>query len=169
GQLLALGVQQVALESDRHWPVGEILHTAYFQSSVLRVLDCVALTVAALWLRRRTESRAGWATLAGLTILLAVTAAAISHAAARLQYEGFLLALDAVHQYAASVWVGGLMHLTVVVAGSRDRPWQAVLLQRFSSMALGAVVVLVAGGIGPPAGLLRGPHSGRGTPYGVRV
>ena len=169
GQLLALGVQQVALESDRHWPLGEVLHTAYFQSSVLRVLDCVALAVAALWLRHRSESRAGWAALTGLTILLAVTAAAISHAAARLKYEGFLLVMDAVHQYAASVWVGGLMHLTAAAVGQRDRPWPPVLLQRFSSMALGAVAVLVAGGIGLTAVYVDGPYAVIGTAYGMMV
>jgi len=109
------------------------------------------------------------ATIQTLIGVVAVTAAAISHAAARLQYEGFLLVMDAVHQYAASVWVGGLMHLTAAAIGQRDRPWPPVLLQRFSSMALGSVAVLLAGGIGLTAIYVDGPYAVIGTGYGMMV
>src|SRR5437879_11789393 len=77
--------------------------------------------------------------------------------------------MDAVHQYAASVCVGALMHRTVAAAGPRDRPWPPVLLQRFSSMALGAVVVLVAAGIGLTPVYVDGPYAVVGTPDRVVV
>ena len=169
GQLLALGVQQVALAGDQPWPLSEVLRTAYVQASALRILTCLALGAGALALRRRPESRLGWAALVGLTIVLAATAAAISHAAARLEHEGFLLVIDAVHQYAASVWVGGLMLLTAVTVGRRGHPWPSVLLQRFSALALSAVTVLVAGGIGLSFFYVDGLYAVIGTAYGMMV
>ena len=148
GQLLALMVQQVVLAGGKAWPIREVLGTAYFQASALRVLTCIALIVGALRLRRRPDAPGWWPAMVALTVALAATAAGISHATARLEHGGVLLLLDAVHQYAASVWVGGLMHLTAVAYGRGGDAWPALLLKRFSSMALCSVVALVAGASG---------------------
>ena len=169
GQLLALGVQQVVLAADTTWPIKEVLGTAYFEASVLRVLVCVALIVGALRLRRRPGARGWWIAMAVLTVALAASSAAISHAAARLEHGGILRFLDALHQYAASAWVGGLMHLSLAAFGRQREPWPAAMLQSFSAMALGSVTVLVIAGIGLTYYYVDGLSAFTGTAYGMMV
>ena len=169
GQLLALTVQQVVLAGGKAWPIREVLGTAYFQASALRVLTCIALVVGALRLRRRPDALGWWPAMVALTVVLAATAAGISHAAARLAHGGVLFLLDAGHQYAASVWVGGLMHLTAVAFGRGGDAWPALLLKRFSSMALCSVVALVVGGVGLTVYYVDGFSAFTGTAYGMMV
>ena len=94
GQLLALTVQQAVLAGGNAWPIREVLGTAYFQASVLRVLTCVLIVVGALRLRRRPDAAGWWRAMVALTVALAATASAISHAAARLEHGGILLVLE---------------------------------------------------------------------------
>ena len=169
GQLLALTVQQVVLAGGKAWPIREVLGTAYFQASALRVLTCIALVVGALRLRRRPDAPGWWPAMVALTVALAATAAGISHAAARLEHGGVLFLLDAGHQYVASVWVGGLMHLTAVAFGRGGDAWPALLLKRFSSMALCSVVALVVGGVGLTVYYVDGFSAFTGTAYGMMV
>ena len=169
GQLLTLGVQQVVLAHDHAWPVREVLTTAYFEASVLRVLACIALIAGALRLMRRPDSRGWWAAMAVFTVALAAGSAAISHAAARLEHGGVLRFFDGLHQYAASVWVGGLMHLSLAAFGKPREPWPATMLKRFSAMALTSVAVLVVAGSGLTYYYVDGLGAFTGTAYGMMV
>ena len=146
-QALALAVQLGALTDDGGWPLRAVFATGYFRASLLKALLCLLMIAGAVALRRRAQRRGWWPVLIGLAALLAVSAAWISHAAARLEHRAPLLAFDALHQLAAAVWVGGLVHLVAGARGS-ERPWSAALLTRFSAMSLAAVVVLVASGVG---------------------
>src|SRR5260370_40341708 len=103
----------MVLSGGQDWPIRLVLGTAYFQASVLRVLICGALVVGALRLRRRSDAPGWWAVMVALTVALAATAAAISHAAARPRHGGALFFADGVHRYAPSVCAVGLMHLWV--------------------------------------------------------
>lgn len=169
GQLLGLTVQQIVLAGGQRWPVREVLGTLYFQVSALRVLICAAIVLGALALRRRPDGSGWWGAMAALTVALAASAAGISHAVARPEHEGALLVLDAVHQYAASVWVGGLIHLAAAAYGRTGDAWPALLLRRFSSMALGAVAALVAAGAGLTSYYVDGLSGFTGTAYGMMV
>ena len=169
GQVMTLGVQQIVLSAEHGWPIREIMATAYFEASVLRVLVCVAIFVGALCLRRRPESRGWWIAMAVLTVVLAISSAAISHAAARLEHGGTLRVLDAVHQYAASAWVGGLMHLSLAAFGRPREPWPSTMLKRFSALALGSVAVLVVAGFGLTYYYVDGFSAFTGTAYGMMV
>jgi copper resistance protein D len=169
GQLLALTVQQMVLAGGQGWPIREVLGTAYFQASMLRVLACAALAAGALRLRRRPDAAGWWSAMVALTLALAATAAAISHAAARLEHGGVLLLLDGAHQYAASAWVGGLMHLTAAAYGRRGDAWPALLLKRFSSLAVCAVAALVLAGAGLTFYYVDGILAFTGTAYGMMV
>jgi copper resistance protein D len=169
GQLLALTVQQVALANGEAWPIRDVLGTAYFRASALRVLTCTMLVAGALRLRRRPDAPGWWPAMVALSMALAATAAAISHAAARLEHAGVLLFLDGVHQYAASAWVGGLMHLTAAAYGRRSDAWPALLLKRFSSMAFCSVAALVLAGVGLSVYYVAGISAFTGTAYGMMV
>ncbi|HTY80984.1 MAG TPA: CopD family protein [Candidatus Bathyarchaeia archaeon] len=169
GQLLTLGVQQVVLAGDHGWPVRDVLATAYFEASVLRVLACVAIIVGAVSLMRRPDSRGWWAAMAAFTVVLAAGSAAISHAAARIEHGGVLRLFDGLHQYAASVWVGGLMHLCLAAFGKPREPWPSMMLKRFSAMALTGVAVLVVAGFGLTYYYVDGLGAFTGTAYGMMV
>jgi putative copper resistance protein D len=167
-QALALTLQLAAL-LDGAWPLGAIMATGFFRASLLRAALCGLMVVSAMALRRRELPPRGWSALIGLAGLLALSAAGTSHAAARLQHQLPLLAFDTFHQLAGSVWIGGLFHLIAAAARQSERPWPAVLLQRFSAMSLAAVAVLVASGAGLSFFYIDGLGAFLGTGYGLMV
>src|SRR5207249_923015 len=116
-QALSLGVQLVALGGDGGWPLREILATTYFRAAVVRVLACALLLIGGAVLRRRAG--AGWLLQLVAVAGLVLAAAWTSHAAARVGPRALLLALDALHQLAAGVWIGGLAQLLVLACARR--------------------------------------------------
>ena len=168
-QGLSVSMQLGSLVSELNSSLSTALATSYFAASVARTLACGLVIATAIRLRRSTPSLGAWLVLVGLSLLLPLGAAGTSHAAARLEHRVPLLALDALHQLAAGVWVGGLFHL--VVAASRDgrRPWPAVLLQRFSALSFAAVTGLVLSGVGLSLYYIDSPRALIGTGYGLMV
>ena len=210
-----------------HWPIAEFLETTFARSALARVALGVVVGVLALRLARRAAGSIAWLALATGAFALVAASAVLSHAVARVESRALLLLLDATHQVAAAVWIGGLGHLTLYaawkfvgaggastsghavravgaggasagrdvgglfqeVAGSdasghgvrgsdvvghfgSDRPdgdGDTVVVRRFSSVAFGAVVVLVVAGV-----VLTWQYVGEwaalvGTAYGVMV
>jgi putative copper resistance protein D len=87
-----------------------------------------------------------------------------------------VLALDAVHQVAAAVWIGGLLHLLLVLhdghgapADARDRTDPGTLGPRFARIALAAVAVLVAAGGALALAYVGDVRALAETAYGVMV
>ena len=173
GQALALGIEMFVLLHDAAWPLAAALGTLYVQVSALRVVVGVAMAACALALRRRGEAdglRPGpcWAMVA-LAVVLVGAAPWTSHAAARLESRGVLLVLDGIHQLAAALWVGGLVHLVAAAVRRRERPWPVPLLRRFSGLAMGSVAALVAGGVGLTLYYAPDRTALFGTAYGLMV
>ena len=135
--------------------------------AVVRVLACALLLIGGAVLRRRAG--AGWLLQLVAVAGLVLAAAWTSHAAARVGPRALLLALDALHQLAAGVWIGGLAQLLVLAWGRSAPPWPAPLLKRFSATALAAVAVLVAAGGGLALAYVDGPRALLGTSYGLMV
>jgi putative copper resistance protein D len=78
---------------------------------------------------------------------------------------------DAVHLFAAAVWLGGLVALARLLAGAAADPvWAALVhhaLPRFSTMALIAVGLVVASGVANAVFLLDSPMAPFKTAYGL--
>jgi putative copper export protein/mono/diheme cytochrome c family protein len=136
----------------------------------------VLLLAAFLSLRLSVTRRADWRASRGEAVLLGVAAllplAAAGHAAAVEPDTVRTIALDALHTLGAGLWVGALLPLALLLktASSEDgadaRPHAVLAARRFSRLALGIVLVLVATGtwlavthVGNVAGLV-------GTSYG---
>jgi copper transport protein len=68
--------------------------------------------------------------------------------AAQFSPRGVSLALDWVHLLSGSLWIGGLLALTLLAltAGARRVGAMTVVVPRFSKVALGSVLVLIASG-----------------------
>src|SRR3989442_3852874 len=95
-----------------------------------------------------------------------LSGAGTSHSAARLQYRGVLVALDAVHQVAAAAWIGGLVPL-LAAAFPRPRDQRPVtFLPPFSSVALGSGAAPVVPGVRPSLVYVHGSPAGVRNPYG---
>ena len=145
------------------WPVELYFHTSFARIAVLRTVLGVAVAAIALLLAHGPASRLSWHALTVCAVALVAASAVLSHAVARLESRGLLLGLDAVHQVAAAVWVGGLGHL--IIAGSRD----PLLLQRFSRMAMISVGALSLAGLGLTLAYVGDVAAFAGTAYGVMI
>jgi putative copper resistance protein D len=151
--------------------VGPYAATSYAQVTAARVLLAMVTAALACALARAPASRVAWLALAGTAGLLVASSAAISHAAARVDHRPVLLVLDAAHQLAAAVWIGGLLHLLLLLrdgrrGDARDGPRPAL---RFSRIALAAVAVLVAAGGALSVSYVGDVRALAETAYGVMV
>ena len=149
--------------------MAELATTQYVRTATARVGAAMVLVIAALAVRRAARVGRWWVPVVGGAAALVVSAAWTSHAASRLQHRGVLLVLDALHQVAACAWIGGLLCLVVCVFRRGRSPAPAALVQRFSTLALVSVVVLVAAGGGLALGYVDGPRALVGTAYGLMV
>ena len=167
-QTLSALLQLGALAGSGDWRAGDAFGTVYVRVAIARVAVALVLLASALGLRRRASR--GWRVAAMVAVsALAVLAPGTSHAAARVDGRGPLLALDAVHQIAAWIWIGGLAHLIAGAVRPRSDGWPVLLLRRFSALALGSVAVLVAAGAGLTFAYVDGVRAMLGTAYGVMV
>src|SRR5262249_1311575 len=146
-QALSQTVQLSVLGDARTgWPFAEVAATSYFRASLARIVAGAGLVAGCVALAKR-PSGAGWGiALGGFPLLLGTASAWTSHAAGRLGPRASLLVLDALHQLAAGVWVGGLLHL-IVSGASRGAGAPTKVLKGFSTMASVAVTVVVFAGV----------------------
>jgi copper resistance protein D len=169
-QILSLVVQLLVLrDATGGWPITEVASTSFFRAGLVRILSCAGIVLGCAMLSKRPERGPSWIALAALTVLLGVGSAWTSHAAGRLGPRAVLLILDALHQLAAGVWIGGLLHLTVVALSRADAGWSAGLLKRFSTMSFASVVVLIVAGVGLTLAYVDGTSALLGTSYGSMI
>ena len=169
-QMLSLVVQLLVLrDATAGWPIAEVAATSFFRAGLLRILSCAGIIVGCVALSRRPERGQWWIALAALTVLLGTGSAWTSHAAGRLGPRAVLLVLDALHQLAAGVWIGGLLHLTVLASSRAESGWSPILLKRFSMTTLVSVVALVVAGVGLTLAYVDGPGALLGTSYGSMI
>jgi copper resistance protein D len=172
-QSLSALTQVIALDGTAQ--LGDLVAISYFRVSAGRVLLALLLVGSALTLRRAALALPSHQPTAARVLVIAAVASLVllapwtSHAAARPGGRRVLLLLDAVHQVASWIWIGGLAQLVVVASRGRRETWPPALLQRFSTLALGSVIALVLAGVGLGWLYVDGPRALLGTAYGVMV
>lgn len=164
-QVLSLALQIASLADETGWPVARAVATPFFRASLIRLLACLGVIASCRLVGRSPAAKAGWAALIGCDLVLGASSAWTSHAAARLESRGILLGLDALHQIAGTVWIGGLIHL-FAAARRVQQPWPRAALQRFSVLAVAAVAMLVVAGVGLSLYYVDGIRALLGTAYG---
>jgi copper resistance protein D len=152
-------------------PLASFIGSGFAGVALGRIGLALALGVVAARLATRPGGLSAWAALGGLAVGLGATGAALSHAAARVEGRGVLLAVDAAHLLAVATWVGGLGHLVRHAWAPRDEPAPRDhgVARRFSALALAAVSTLVVTGV-----LLTVLYVGElgalvGTAYGIMI
>lgn len=127
--------------------------------TVWLVRHALLLLLAALvLLGEREQSTADWATFRVEAWLLAAAAAAAAawagHAAAVQPSALPAALLDALHLLAAGAWFGALLPLAALLrsasaeAGADARPYAVLAVRRFSPVALAAMLLIIASGLG---------------------
>jgi copper transport protein len=127
--------------------ISSVIDTRFGRFSLLRAGLALVIGLLAFWLSRSAgpPHRATWAVAGVAAVALIVTPVASGHAS----ISGTIpFIADLAHVQAAAIWVGGLGFLTLglVLAGGDRWPLAARAVPRFSTMALVAVGILVAGG-----------------------
>jgi putative copper resistance protein D len=112
-QLATLGVALGELGPGHGWPVATFLTTTFARTALVRVALAGSIAVLALRLSGRAAGPGAWRALLACALALVGASAVLSHAVARVEDRALLLLLDAAHQVAAAVWIGGLAHLTL--------------------------------------------------------
>jgi putative copper resistance protein D len=170
-QALLLAMKAFVLSSAFGSHAGEeLLLTLHFAGAAARILLALALALAVAWARRAPWAPGRLAALTALAALVAVSGAWLTHATGRLEHRPALMAMTALHQVGAGVWMGGLVQLIALWRLSRRRAgldglW-AVLVGRFSRLAAVSVGVLVLSSL-PLVWTYAGSVSGLvGTGYG---
>ena len=148
--------------------------TPFTWATRARVALAVLTARLGLALARRSHGRLAWGAAAVSAAALVGSSAAISHAVARVEHRALLMLVDGVHQLAAAIWVGGLLHLLIALRGGADgaavpRSSAHDLARRFSTLALASVATLVVAGLGLTAAYVGDAAALVGTAYGVMV
>ncbi|MCW3474533.1 copper resistance D family protein [Limobrevibacterium gyesilva] len=113
--------------------------------------------------------RAPWPPLLAAAAVALAAATMTTHAAARLDDRLPLLAVAALHQLGAAIWIGGIPAFVSALARVHDAPGWRVIGARFSRMSMiGVACILVSGVV--MSVLYIGSWDGiYGTAYGVMV
>jgi putative copper resistance protein D len=162
------------------WPAADFFATSFALTASGRALWALGLAVLAWRMARRACGRGTWTTLGAGALVLVGSSAVLSHAVARVEYRAALLVLDAAHQAAAALWVGGLAHLTLYAAWRRRHAAVLVtlpdsvaparlLVRRFSTLAFRSMVAIVLAGIGLTWVYVADAAALVGTAYGVMI
>ncbi len=129
--------------------------TEYGGRWIRRVALLFAIAAATLWLSRRQRHQARLIELLAMTPLLLALIfiqSLSSHAAGLEDTSLFKVVMDAVHLLAASLWVGGVLALVVVMApllrrGEAESALARGAFSRFGGLAALSVAVVFATGI----------------------
>jgi copper transport protein len=128
----------------------------------------IVLIAEAFWRAERAWLASGTLALGAAVLLLT---SLTSHSAALPRGAELTVALDWLHQISAAFWVGGLVGLVLLVgqtfqAGATERAQLlARVVPRFSALATGSVVIIVATGVFQSAVQVGSPSS-LGNVYG---
>jgi len=184
GALLAAGAELLLLllvhpwalaEDSGRWPLREFLATEFGLAGLGRVALALGLAATMTWIRRAPDRALAGAVALGLGALLMANAAWLAHAVSRLHDRGPLMAGTVLHQLGAMVWVGGLLHLVGFAllwrraGGPAAEPLGARVLARFSVVAIGALLLVLAPGLYLSISYVGGWGGLIGTGYGVMV
>ncbi len=145
----------------------DLLGASFFLAGVVTAVAGLAV----FWLAWRCDqSKSEMAALVLLAALLLLSCSMTSHAAARLDDRAVLIVADSIHQAAACVWIGGIPYFlwSLYFFKSDDRA-TAIVITRFSSIAMVAVGLLLLAGLGMAFSYIDSIAAIYGTAYGVMV
>jgi putative copper resistance protein D len=164
-ELAGLALQSAVLMGTLEISLRETLAAGFARAGL--IVAGAALVTAIL--SRQTGPTQGRLALPMLAVIMLGAQVVTSHAAARLDDRLPLAAADLLHMVAAAAWIGGIPYFLVALSQAREGLLWRRIGRRFSLMSMGAVALLLVGGVVmavPYVGSLEGLY---GTAYGVMV
>ncbi len=140
--------------------------TAHFAIAGLIKIIVAAILLAVL-LTRGTQSPTG--VLLPIAILGFAAATLTTHAVARLDDRGLLLAINWLHQVGAAVWIGGIPSFLVALSRASTPTAIRLIGARFSRLSMVGVACILASGVGMSVHYIGDLWGFYGTAYGVMV
>jgi putative copper resistance protein D len=172
---IRLSLQFMALADGlKDGSVAEFLATNFVQAGIIRIIAALGLTsVSLFWLSRRPACLTGWMVLALTAGLMVIAGAWLIHAAGRIDNRMLLMAVTVLHQLAAMIWVGGILHLLALwrlIWGNLEASylWPS-WVARFSLLALCSVILLIIAGVYLAISYVGSWQGLVGTGYGIMV
>ncbi|HAM51867.1 MAG TPA: copper resistance protein CopD [Nitrospiraceae bacterium] len=170
GMVLLIEPWAFADETGR-WPLTEFLTTQFARASLLHACMGLFLLATAIWLLKRPASRLGWAMMTVTLVPLMASGVWLVHAASHIDHAAQLMTVTVVHQFSASVWAGGVLHLAVLQRPMRNSLkgmclWPAVVA-RFSLLAVFSIATLLVTALYLSLHYVRDWNGLIGTAYGA--
>ena len=137
-------------------------------AAVAGIVKIVASGVLGILLFRRGHDAPG-AQLLALSGIVLAAATLTTHAAARLDDRGPLLAAAFLHQAGAAIWIGGIPSFIAALAWVDDGVASRAIGRRFSRMSMAGVGSILASGIVMSVFYIGDWEGFYGTAYGVMV
>ncbi len=157
-----VALQVAVLVDTVELPIGDVLNANFAIAGVVKTIAAAAL---AMLLRRGAPA---WALL-GVGVVELAAATLTTHAAARLDDRGLLLAVEALHQLGAAIWIGGIPCFVMALARLTDTGALRLVGGRFSRLSMAGVACILVSGITMSLYYIGSWEAFYGTAYGVMV
>jgi putative copper resistance protein D len=145
--------------------LGEVLTAGFAVAGLVKTAAAASLAFVLLSLRER----APLVPLLALAVIELAAATLTTHAAARLDGRGVLLAVEGLHQLGAAIWIGGIPCFLLALGRLRDGAAVRLAGARFSRMSMVGVGCILVSGVTMML-LYIGSWAGfYGTAFGVMV
>jgi putative copper resistance protein D len=145
--------------------IGDVLAANFATAGLAKI--AAALILAILLFANGTKAPA--AVLLGLGLIELAAAVFTTHAAARLDDRGILLAVEWLHQAGAAIWIGGIPSFIAALHRVHDGVAWRMIGARFSRMSMAGVACILVSGITMSYFYIGSWDGFYGTAYGVMV
>ena len=161
---LTIALQAAVLVDTVDLSLWNVLGADFALAGLVKVTSALLLGLCLLvW---RTTA---WPVLLALGAVELAAATLSTHAAARMQYSGPLLAVEALHQLGAAIWIGGIPCFVMALARVDDGAAWRRIGARFSRMSMAGVACILVSGVTMSLFYIGSWDALYGTAYGVMV
>jgi putative copper resistance protein D len=145
--------------------LAQVLTAEFAIAGLVKIAAAASMALVLLSLRERTPPLP----LLALTVIELAAATLTTHAAARLDNRGWLMAVEGLHQLGAAIWIGGIPCFLLALSRVRDGAAFRLVGARFSRMSMAGVACILVSGVTMSL-LYIGSWPGLyGTAFGVMV
>jgi putative copper resistance protein D len=161
----AVALQAAVLTDTVDLSLPEVLTAQFAIAGIIKMAAAASLALILLgW-----QERAPPLPLLVLTLIELAAATLTTHAAARLDNRGWLLAVEFLHQLGAAIWIGGIPCFLLTLARVRDAAAFRLIGARFSRMSMAGVACILVSGITMSLLYIGSWEGFCGTAFGVMV
>jgi copper resistance protein D len=160
-----VALQTAVLVDTVELTVRDVLHAEFAVAGLVKTVAAAAMAGLLLGLKGRAPTLP----LLALTVIELAAATLTTHAAARLDNRGWLLAVEGLHQLGAAIWVGGIPCFLLALARVRDGAAFRLVGSRFSRMSMAGVACILVSGITMSVLYIGSWQGFYGTAFGVMV